>query len=135
MRATMGKLPERMKGWAGLLLLALVLAQVVLTAAWCVYTYAVRTPAVQQLATTHADMVGHWRGGAMSLDIEADGHITVQKGAHYGGKIWRFEGGTFGLWVYPCVPVHFHVDVPPQKHAGGEEWLVVDGYHLRRERP
>jgi hypothetical protein len=128
---------RRAKGWVGLAVGVLTLLNILIAAAWCIYMYAVTTPARDQLATTHADLVGRWSGGALRIEIRPDATVSVNKDhTHYGGKVWRFgPDRDFSLWIFPVFRGRFHIEGPPDKRASGEEWLIVDGYHLRRERP
>ncbi|AKV02380.1 hypothetical protein AKJ09_09043 [Labilithrix luteola] len=134
-RVTGPSLFERAKSWGATVAAVLVVTNIVVAAAWFVYMYLVPTPAREQLATTHGDLVGIWSGASFRLEIRPDGTVSVNKDlTHYGGKIWRFHERDFSLWVFPVFPAHFHIDAMPERRASGEEWLVVDGYHLQRAR-
>lgn len=126
---------ERAKGWIGLLFAVVCLANVVAAIAWGVYMGLVTTPAREQLATTHAALLGRWQGGALSLELRPDGTVDVHDHfTHYGSKVWRFEDRDFTLWVFPVFRERFHIDALPRTDASGHESLVVNGYHLERPR-
>lgn len=127
---------DRGKRTARAIFAALSLSGLVLAVVWGVYYSLVPTPARDQLASTHGALIGRWRGHAMQLEIRPDATVRVHDGtSRYSGKVWRFRDRDFSLWVFPVIPAHFHVDVLPERDTSGDEWLVVDGHRLQRERP
>lgn len=121
---------KRVKRTASAALLVLLVVNLLSSLGWFLYTYLVPTPAREQLATTHADLVGPWEG-AIRLDIEPDGQVLYHgQNIHYGGKAWRFENDGFRLWVFPWFPARFQLAGRPEMREGGT-FLNVDGHELR----